>query len=217
MLRTLACLTMAAGLLFLGSACSTTSVVGSWKNPDYTGAIRKIYIVGIAKQETNRRIFEDEFRRKLETYGVIGIPSYKDLAEPHNASKEAIAAHVRKTGADSVLMTRIVSKRTEEVVTPGRITTYGAGPYYGYPHPYTPDPYYHQWGSYYDRSYDTVYEPATVTKLQVVTIEANLYEAKSGELIWSAQLDTVMKPDTQKQVADFIEAVAKDLRQQGLL
>lgn len=217
MLRTFAGLTVAAGLLLLGSACSTTTVVGSWKNPDYTGTIRKIYIVGIAKQETSRRIFEDEFRRKLESYGVVGMPSYKDLAETHSASMETLAAHVSKAGADSVLMTRIVSKRTEEVITPGRVTTYGGGPYYNYPQPYTPDPYYHHWGSYYDRSYDTIYEPPMVTQLQIATIEANLYEAKSGELIWSAQLDTVMKADMQKQIADFIEAVTKDLRQQGLL
>lgn len=217
MWRALASLTAAAALLLMGSACSTTTVIGSWKSPDYSGAIRKIYIVGIAKQETNRRIFEDEFRRKLESYGVVGIPSYKDLADPHGVSMEALVAQVSKTGADSVLMTRIVSKRTEEVVTPGRITTYGGGPYYGYPRPYVPDPYYRHWGSYYDRSYDTIYEPATVTTLQVATIEANLYEARSGELIWSAQLDTVLKGDTQKQVVDFIEAVTRDLQQQGLL
>jgi hypothetical protein len=217
MLHKLIFLTISPLLMMFLAACSSTTITGSWKNPDFSGSIRKIYIVGISKQETSRRIFEDEFGRKLQSYGVDGTPSYKDLVDPQNASKEAIAERVRKNGADSVLMARMVSKRTEEVVTPGRITTYGARPYYGYPHPYTPDPYYRNWGSYYDRGYDTIYEPATVTQFQVVTIEANLYDANSSELIWSAQLDTVIEANTQKLIADFVDSVTKELRQQGLL
>jgi hypothetical protein len=217
MLRDLVCLVTLAGVLALGAACSSTTVTGSWRNPDFTGSIRTVYVVGIAKQETHRRIFEDEFSRKLQTLGITGIPSYRDLAEPQQASKEAIDERVRQQGADSVLVTRIIGKRTEEVVMPGRITSYGSGPYYGQPYRYTPDPYYRHWGSYYDRSFDTIYEPPTVTKVQVVTIEANLYEAKSGELIWSAQLDTVLKGNTQRQITDFIEAVTRDLRSQGVL
>jgi hypothetical protein len=216
MLRALFCLTMATALL-LGSGCSSTTVIGSWRDPDYAGSIRKVYIVGIAKQETNRRIFEDEFSRKLQAFGITGIPSYRDLPDPHGASKESIAGQLQRHGADSVLMTRAVGKRTEEVVTPGRITSYGPWPYYGHAYPYAPDPYYRHWGSYYDRSYDTIYEPATVTQLQVVTIEANLYEARTGALIWSAQLESVVKDNLQKMIIDFVETVTRDLRRQGVL
>ncbi len=198
-------------LLFL-AGCSSTTITGSWKSPDFTGTIRKVYIVGIAKQETSRRIFEDEFSRALASFGAIGIASYRDLPDPQQASKELISERVSKNGADSVLMTRMIGKRTEEVVTPGRITSYNAGPYYGYP-----APYYRQWGSYYDQRYETIYEPATVTQYQVATIEANLYEARTGELIWSAQLDTVIQSATQQLIADFVEKVTQDLRQQGLI
>jgi hypothetical protein len=202
----------ALAMALLVAACATTTVTGSWKNPDYRGTIRKIYIVGIAKQETSRRIFEDEFGRQLQPYGVTGIPSYKDLADVQNAGKETIAERVRENRADSVLLTRMVGKRTEEVVTPGRISTYSTGPYYGYP-----DPYYRNWGSYYDRRYETIYEPATVTQLQIATIEANLYDAATGELIWSAQLDTAVEANTQKLIADFVEVVTRELRRQGVL
>lgn len=199
------------------AACASTTVTGSWKNPEYSGLPRNIYIVGISKQDTNRRIFEDEFSRQLQGYGVTGISSYKDLAEPQNATKEAIADRVIKNGADSVLMTRIIGKRTEEVVTPGRISGYETGPNYAYPRPYYPDPYYRDWGNYYDRRFEATYEPPIVTQFQVVTIEANLYDAKSGALIWSAQLETVVEASTQELIADFVTTVTKDLRKQGLL
>jgi len=201
------------------TACTSTAVTGSWKNPDYSGTPRQIYIVGASKQDTSRRIFEDEFRRQLQAYGVTGIASYKDLAAPQNATKEAIAERVRKNGADSVLMARIIGKRTEEVVNPGRISGYETGPSYAYPNPryYAPAPYYRNWGSYYDRRFEATYEPPTVTEFQVVTIEANLYDVKSGELIWSAQLDTVVEANTQKLITDFVTTVSKDLRQKGVL
>jgi hypothetical protein len=196
-------------------ACSSTTVTGSWKNPDFAGEVRKVYIVGISKQELHRRIFEDEFGRQLQNQGLTGIASYMDLAEPQNATKELIAERVRKNGADSVLMTRLVGQRTEEVVTPGRVSSYGAWPRYG--RLYSPAPYYRNWGSYYDRCCEVLYEPPTITQYQVATIEANLYEARSGALIWSAQLETVVESNLQKLISDFATTVTEELRRQGLL
>jgi hypothetical protein len=205
------------GVGIMIGACSGTSVTGSWKNPDYTGQVNKVYIVGIAKQDTTRRIFEDQFSRLLASYGVTGIASYRDLPTTAETGKDVIAAKVRENGADSVLLTRAVGKRTEQVVTPGRISSYDYGPSYWGRGGYYPDPYYRSYGSYYARSRDIVYEPATVTQFHIVTIEANLYSAATQELIWSAQLETVVEGNLEKQISDFIETVTKDLKAQGLL
>lgn len=207
------------GVILLGlfaSGCSSTKIVASWKNPEYTGNLGKVYIVGIAKQETSRRIFEDGFARQLESYGLTGIPSYKDLPSAETADKEVVAARARDNGADALLLTRMTGKRTETVVTPGRVTTYRTRPYFGY-RPYHPDDYYHYYGSYYDRIYDMVYEPATVSQMQIVILESNLYDTRSNELIWSAQLETIVEGDIRKMVNDFIKEVTRNLQEQGLL
>ena len=44
-----------AGVLLTG--CSSTTLSGAWKNPGYNNKVKKVYIVGIASQETHRRIF----------------------------------------------------------------------------------------------------------------------------------------------------------------
>lgn len=217
MLRNLLIIACLSGGVLLAAACSSTSVTSSWRDPDYSGLLRKIYVVGIAKQEVNRRIFEDEFSRQLQGYGVTGVSSYKDLADPQTADKDLINQRVIANRADSMLMTRMTAKRTEEVVTPGRISGYQSWPYDRYYHPYSPAPYYRNWGSYYDRRFEAIYEPATITRVEVATIEANLYDARSGALIWAAQVDVVIEANTQKLIADFVTAVVKDLRQQGLL
>lgn len=61
------------------------------------------------------------------------------------------------------------------------------------------------------------YEPATISKFQVITIESNLYDAASGELIWSARLETVMEGTMQSMIRDFIKVVTKDLLNQGVI
>lgn len=218
-MRKLASTIFIAGIITALSACSSTTLSGSWKSPDYRGQIRKPYIIGVAKNEMTRRLFEDQFAQELQGYGINAMSSYKDLSDIQNAGKDVIDVRVKKNGADSVLITRMTGKRTEETVTPGRITGYETGPRYGYPRPtpYAPAPYYRSMGSYYDRRYEATYEPATITQYQVATIEANLYEAGSGNLIWSAELETVIEGNTQKLVTDFIKTVTGDLRQQGLL
>lgn len=216
------CLLIAAAVLLAG--CSSTTLSGSWKSPDFQGKVNTIYLVGVSNNETNRRMFETQFALELTVYGVTGIPSYKDLPDAQGVGKEVIEARMKKSGADSMLITRLVGTRTEEVVTPGRISEYRLSPYrsHGYPrsyaYPYAPAPHYRYWGGYYDRCCsELIYEPPMVTRYEVATIEANLYEARSGELIWSAQLETVIESDLEEMVADFIKTVSRELRQQGLI
>lgn len=202
------------GLLTAG--CSTTSLSGSWKNPDYTGKVRKVYIVGLAKKETTRRILEDDFRSQLSAHGVIGLPSYKDLATSMNADDTKITANIKANGADSVLITHVTDKRTEEVVNPGRITSYNTGPYTGGGR-YYDRPYYNNYGSYYNQRREVIFEPSTISQYQVITVEANLYDASSKKLIWSAQLETVVEKDIQGLVDDFVKTVVKDMMKKSLI
>lgn len=202
------------GIITFG--CSSSYLTGSWKNPEYTGQIKKVYIVGIAKQDTVRRIFEEDMRQQLSTYGVSGIASYHDLKAKKENDKAVIKNKAASAGADSVMVTRAIGKRTEQVVNPGRVTTYDYGPRYSRGG-YYPEPYYRDYGSYYSRSYDTVYEPATITNFEVISIEANLYDLSTEELIWGAQLETVVDNNIDKLVKDFVKEVSKDLKEKGLL
>ncbi|MBE0574651.1 MAG: hypothetical protein IH613_02020 [Desulfuromonadales bacterium] len=202
------------GMLLAG--CSSTTLSGSWKDPDYTGQIKKVYIVGMAKQETTRRILEDAFQYQLSAYGVSGLSSYKDLPNIQNADETKIAANIKTNIADSVLITHVTGKRTEEVVTPGRFTSYyDPWPYYG--HPYYDWPFYNNYGSYYNYRRQMIYEPTIISQYKVITAEANLYDTRSNKLIWSAQLETVIENDIQKLVNDFVKTVIKDMNSKGLI
>lgn len=199
--------------------CSSTTLTGSWSDPEYTKTVNKVYIVGVSKQETHRRIFEDEFGKELQIYGIKTVSSYRDLENTKGADLDNILQKVQENQADALLMTRIIDKRTEEVVNPGRVTGYRTSPYYGYRdyRDYYPRPYYRNYHDYYPRRYEMVYEPATITKLKVITLESNLYDAATGDLIWSAQLETVMEGTIKDMIHDYIKAVTKDLVDQGVI
>ncbi|MDH3998341.1 MAG: hypothetical protein OET90_05825 [Desulfuromonadales bacterium] len=177
-----------ASILFTLVACASATLLGSWKSPEYSERISKVYIVGVAKQETSRRVFEDGFVQQLGNYNVTGISSYHDIPSVQNADKDRVLQSVKNNGAETVLLTRIVDQRTDQVVNPGRVTGYSNSPTFGRAG-YSPRQGHRNYGTYYSRRYELVYEPANVAQYQVVILESNLYDASSGELIWAAQLE----------------------------
>ena len=186
------------------TACSSTTLTGSWRDPEFRGPVQKVYIVGIAKVDLNRRIFEDTFTRELATLGIKALPSYHDIPMSEQDSQTAITNQLNKNQSDSILICRMVDKRTETVTSPGyATTTYGGGG---------------GWGGYYSRGYaETMYVPSTTTEFQIATIEANLYETKTGKMVWSAQLETVIENNVEKIFTDFVKTVTTDLKKEGLI
>jgi len=197
--------------IVLVSGCSTAHLTGSWKSPEYVKTIDHVYIVGIAKNAVSRRLFEDEFEKKLRTAGVTGHVSYQDFASDPETDKDIVIEKARQKGADSILLTRMIRKRTETVVSPGRVTGYETGPAY-----YYPSPYYRSYNTYYTRRYETIYEPPKVAQYQIATVESNLYDTTTKELIWSAQLETTVEGSLQKMIDDYIDVVIRDMKEKAL-
>lgn len=203
-----------AGLLV--AACSSTTMSGSWSEPGYKGQIKNVFIIGIAKQEVNRRIFEDTFGRQLASQGVKTASSYQSLSADGEHDKEAIIQAMKANGCDSVLLTKLIGQRTETVSSPGYASGYSSG--YGGRGGYGRGGYGRGgWGNYYSRSYDVVYQPATTTEFVILTVESVLYDLKSEEMIWSAQLETVVEGNIEKMMQDYTEVVTKDLKDKGLI
>ena len=193
-------------------ACSSTYMSGSWSDSSYQGHIKNIYIIGVAKQEINRRIFEDTFSRQLAESGIKGTVSYNDLPSDMEMNQETIKQRMVANGTDSVLVTKLISQRSETVTSPGYASgysSYGRGGYRG-------NRSYGGWGNY-SRSYDVVYQPPTTTHFVILTVESVLYDLKTEVMIWSAQLETVVEGDLEKMMLDYVETVTKDLKDKGLI
>ena len=216
-------LTRTIGLMLVAllvAACSSTTMSGSWSDPAFTKKAKNVYIIGISKDETRRRIFEDTFGRQLTSQGIKTFSSYRDLPNNQEADREAIAQRMTEVGCDSVIITQLINTRKETVTSPGRVSGYSSGPYYGgrrgggY---YGGGGRYNNWGSYYGSRTDITYQPPTSTEFVIATVESVMYDLESEEMIWSGQLETVIEGNFEKMVQDFVDTVSKDLAEKGII
>ncbi len=194
------------------AACAATTKQASWSDPEKAGQkIGSVFIIGAARTDLTRRLFEDELARRLSAAGVKGITSYQHLDLAALDKKEATVAKVRQLGADSVIIAKVVGERDEQVVNPGYTQVRGAEPYY---------PRHHRthWHDYYRNSYSVISQPPTVTNFRVATIETNLYGADEG-MIWSMRTETttVSGDAPESTIKEFVDIVVKDLTAKGLL
>lgn len=190
-------------IVILLSACGTTQLKASWKDPAYQARPHRIMVIGVAKNPLNRRIFEDEFVRQLNAHGAHGIASYTVLADRQQDNQKAIAGKVAELDADAVLVTRLVSQKTVQVYVPGT--------------PYLPPPYYATWQDYYGYGYQNLYTPGYVAEDEYAVIETNLYEAKHNKLVWATSSETVLGDSDQKLIRSYIATMVSSMVAQGLL
>jgi hypothetical protein len=174
----------------LAAACSSTQLRDSWKDPAFAGPpLTRVMVVGVAKSDVNRRVFEDGFTKALNAAGVAATPSYGALPEPGALSNERIEAGVKQANADGVLVTRVLRVKRDVNVTPGFASPgfYGGG-YRGYYR-----------GAYMSAPDVNVYD--------VLTIESTLWNMRTDKPAWSGTSE-VTDP---RSVAAATEELAKVL------
>lgn len=187
----------------LVTACASTQLTSVWKDPSYQARPAKIMVVGVAKNPINRRLFEDEFVQQLKSRGTDAIASYTVLSDEQQGDQAAIAKKVAELGADTVLVTRLVSKKIVQVYVPGS--------------PYYPPPFYGTWPDYYGYGYRYMYTPGYIADDEYAVIETNLYEAKSNKLIWAASSETGINDSGQNLIQSYIGVMVKTMIGLGLL
>jgi hypothetical protein len=189
--------------LLLAAGCSSSSLIGSWQNPDFKSrTYRNVLIVGVAHREDARRQFEDEFANDLKSGGSQATPSYRLITSSTDITREQLVEAVAKTHADAVLITRLVKREQRTTVTPGYTSPPpGYGGYYGY----------------YRSSWDASYSPPIVSTSDVVTLETRLYDANQEALVWTGTTETFNPSDLGKDLPDLVSTIIKDLKKRQLL
>jgi len=185
------------------SSCASTELTNSWRSPDYKGgALKKIFVVGVSKQAALRRTFEDEFVKQLKGAGVDAIASYTSVPQPAEADAARLKQAARGSGADGILVTRLVRAGTDPQFTPAFHPTPGSSFDAGYPA---------VWTGYH--------EPAAAPTPETVVLETNLYGGGDEfVLLWSGTTQTFAPSgELQKDIQGFGELVIERLRKEKLI
>jgi hypothetical protein len=135
-------------------------------------------VIAVSNTPAIRRLLEDEFVKELKDYETDAIVSYTALPDQSVANKGAINTKAKEVGVDTVLITKVVGRKTG-----------------------TKDSL---WATYPNEYIDT---------------ETNIYDVKSGKLIWTASSETWIRDTAseESQIRAFVKVIVKRLSEQELV
>jgi hypothetical protein len=187
------------------AACTSTRLTESWINKDIKDyPYRDFLIIGIADDDLNRRLFEDNFVDALKKRGIEAEPSYRLLPDSAVINRDSVAEAIKGKNIDAVLVTHMVSIDQETV--------------YRQSMDYMPTQgYYNGLYNYYPHVYTYVNAPGYYTTHEIVKLETNVYDVASEKIAWSAQSRS-FAPDSAKEVIDELtKLVISDLEDKGII
>jgi len=192
---------MAFICLFSLMSCATTTLKNVWKDKDYQGKPNNIIIIMVTKSPVTRELVEGMFVAGLDARGNNAVASYKIIPLDQLSDRDIVESKIQSTGADAVLVSRLVDQKTIETYTPRVI--------YGF----VPD-FYNNWWGYYDY---VMIGPGYTDETQVIFAETNLYDIETEKLIWSARSETEMTEGDQQLIKTFVKVMIDRLASEGIV
>lgn len=187
------------------TACgASTKIVNQWVSPDYAAPrFKKMMVIGVSKQPSIRRSFEDEFVAQLKAAGMDAVPSYVYIPEDGQVDEGRLQGAVKQAGAGAVIVTRLVRVEKKTQVTPGFYQpppAVGLGFYGGYSA---------AWLGYY--------EPPRVYQYDVYISETSLYDMTKKQLVWTGTAETAAPGDINKEIERYVATVIDALKSKNIL
>ncbi|MDQ2656648.1 MAG: hypothetical protein M3Y60_04440 [Bacteroidota bacterium] len=196
------------------AACSPgTQITGSWKNADMPVSenVNTIFVTALTGRANARQAVENDLAAAMEKKGYKTIKSIDVMPPTFTGSRtpdrEEMLSKIQETGADAILTVALIDEETESRYTPGNYS-YAPMPRFGY--------YGTFWG-YYNNWYPTLHDPGYYQQDKVYFIETNLYDAKSEQLLWSAQSQSYNPRNLPDFADEFSEVVVSRLEEDGIL
>ena len=200
----------AAATAFVLAACQNqTTLQSAWYDTSYKGGPFKKFVV-IASDGTtaDSRVFEDIFVAKLQAAGVQAVPGYTTVPPDARRQESSFAPAVAATGADGVILVRLLRVETKTQVSTVMMPGPMMGPWGGF---YGPGFY---GGGFYCGGF---YAAPDVTQYDVASVETNVYNVANKSLVWAATTQTVNPTTVAQEAPVYADTIIGQLRQRNLL
>jgi hypothetical protein len=172
-------------------SCKTARLIETWVPKDYAGApYKRLMIVGLSTNPAARAQYENDFADKLANYGVVSVASINVVAKLENIDRKTVESWLAEYTLDGVIVTRVTTRKPARHYVPPHTSL---GDWYG------------AWAV----------ESETVVEKEKFFLEADLFDAKSEELLYSAVLETKIKDDRTKTIHAVIDRLAADMVKRG--
>jgi len=164
-----------------------------WKAPEPGPPARKVLVLAVVPQPTQRRTLEGELAQRLKARGLQAVPGNQLAPENEPLDRARVEELVRREGFDAVLVSRYAGTSDSTKYVPGGVVG---------------DPMTMGLYGYYDHLYPTVYTPGHVQQNETVYVETMLYRAEGkGQLVWSTTSQSLNPTSPIKVIEAIGEAV----------
>ena len=192
-------------LLIIGSlaSCSpSTQIEKTWMEPGSSvtpGPDHKTLVVAMVKDETSRRVIEDQLVKRMKS---AAVPSYSLLTTEmiKAASEEALTKIVLDGKYSHILLMRLADIEKETSYVPGTMSGYYGG-----------------YGRYYGYGANIYSSPGYYTTDKNYFIETTIYSVEPNKLLWTGTTKTVNPSKIDKAVNDIADVVTAKMKEDGFL
>ena len=197
-LRSMVALVMLVALL---SGCQSTTVRSAWFDTNFTGPpLRKLVVSGFANNIADGRVFEDAFVEKLRAVGVEAVAGHSVGLGDANLSEAAFVGAVLNSGAQGLLLVRLLGVDTRTQVTTTMVgggMGWGTGP----------------WGT----TAWPMMPVQQVSQYDLATVETKLFDVKTKQLVWAATTTTFNPRSVARETPGFADLIIGQLAQRDII
>jgi hypothetical protein len=190
--------------IVLLTACSpSTKMVKTWKEPGASitpSPTNKTLVIGLVKDETARRVIEDQL---VARFNGRGVASYT-VIPPVLLSKERegdLKARLKEGNYSHVLMMHLFDVAQETRYVPGGTN---AG-------------YYGSYGSYYGFGYGYYSDPGYYTTDKNYYVETSVYSVEPDKLLWTGTSKSINPERLAAVVNEIADVVTYQMKKDGFL
>jgi len=197
---------LAVSAVLLVSSCANTKISQSWVEPDNKRSYDDLLIIGVGESQQNRRAYESHFVEELRATGTEAEASYKLIPNSEELNRQTVEKAIDGMEIDGVIVTHLVAVDEETIYRPSMdyMPMYGGG-------------YYGGLYSYYPHVNTYVSRPGYYSTHETFTLETNLYDVESEELVWSARSRTFSPESVSEVINDLTKLLIKDLKENNLI
>jgi hypothetical protein len=198
-------------ILFIAGAamlqgCYSTSIEASWKSENYQPKkFKKLLVIGMSTNVAARATVEDELVYYLRIKGINAVAATSVLSPDRNIvsqPQEVQKARLIKEGFDGVFAISLLEKKSTTKYISGT-TNYAPVSFYG--------GYYGSFYSYYPHMYSNVYQPGYYASSQQIILNSSLFDVETGDLLWSAQSETIDQTSLDSFANSYARSMATQL------
>lgn len=199
-------LLLALGLL---SSCTGTRMLDTWANESYQPQeqAEKIAVLTLHPRLDVRKAQQAYLIEVLEKEGyatVGGLELFSPEFEPTAANLPQVQQKLLAEGVDRVLTVSLLDTERSEVYMPGQVNS-------------VPRMFFNPFGGYFFQTWQQVYQPGYYREDVDVILETKLFDAETGQLIWTGQSSTPQVSNTKAFAKDVARGLLQALNQDRVL